>query len=370
MDKMSGVLLTDLMHDNIKLEEVFNDVKLGEVMKSVHCDGTSCDIAHTHEEGWYKKNATTDVYEKCDVLMQRISDQELGTLMNGGMDLATVFNGVKLGEVLKYTYDAENKYWTKTDADGTTVKKVGAIEGVVADIELSKMLNGSIDLSTQFDDIYLGELMGYAPVKDTAGNIVKWEKDGVQLTDEVLLCVVGFKFSEVKGGDFAANLTEKIKNGVHLGTIMELNGPLSILKDTHNPDDKGPLIKDISTTLEDKIKTTSAGELQKAGILPLSDDTMDKMDMSYGFIAIQETGAKFDAGKNDGKAYAAAQKYVDEHSAYSSVDQLYTKTVTALGTTYTPINEDVRKGVGRNYWTSLQAEELINVLVNALNAIN
>ena len=362
MDKMSGVLLTDLMHDNIKLEEVFNDVKLGEVMKSVYCDGTSCDIAHTHEEGWYKKNAAGD-YEKCDVLMDRISDQELGTLMNGGMDLTTVFSGVKLGEVLKYEKDGE--VWKKGG------EKVGAIEGVVADIELSKMLNGSIDLSAQFDDIYLGELMGYEPVKDTAGNIAEWEKDGVQLTDEVLLCVVGFKFSEVKGSDFAANLTEKIKNGVHLGTIMELNGPLSILKDAHNPNDKGPLIKDISTTLEDKIKTTSAGELQKAGILPLSEGTMLNMDMSYGFIAIQETGAKFDAGLTDGKAYAAAQKYVDEHSSeYSNVDQLYTKTVTALGTTYTPINEDVRKGVGRYYWTSLQAEELINVLVNALNAIN
>lgn len=365
MNKISGVLLTDLMHDNIKLEEVFNDVKLGEVMKSVHCDGTSCDIAHTHEEGWYKKNAA-GVYEKCDVLMDRISDQELGTLMNGGMDLTTVFSGVQLGEVLKYEYDETDKVWRK--ADGT---KVGAIEGVVADIELSKMLNGSIDLSSQFDDIYLGELMGYEPVKDTAGNIVEWEKDGVQLTDEVLLCVVGFKFSEVKGDNFAENLTEKIKSGVHLGTVINLNeGPLSILKDTHNPDDKGPLIKDISTTLEDKIKTTSAGELQKAGILPLSEGTMLNMDMSYGFIAIQETGAKFDAGKTDGKAYAAAQQYVDENSAYSSVDQLYTKTVTALGTTYTPINEDVRKGVGRYYWTSLQAEELINVLVNALNAIN
>ena len=366
MDKMSGVLLTDLMHDNIKLEEVFNDVKLGEVMKSVYCNGTSCDIAHTHEEGWYKKNATTGIYEKCDVLMDRISDQELGTLMNGGMDLTTVFSGVKLGEVLKYEYDETDKVWRK--ADGT---KVGAVENVVAGILMSDMLGGSFDLTSEFDNIYLGELMGYAPVKDTAGNIVKWEKDGVQLTDEVLLCVVGFKFSEVKGGDFAANLTEKIKNGVHLGTIMELNGPLSILKDTHNPNDKGPLIKDISTTLEDKIKTTSAGELQKAGILPLSEGTMLNMDMSYGFIAIQETGAKFDAGLTDGKAYAAAQKYVDEHSSeYSSVDQLYTKTVTALGTTYTPINDDVRKGVGRNYWTSLQAEELINVLVNALNAIN
>ena len=362
MDKMSGVLLTDLMHDNIKLEEVFNDVKLGEVMKSVYCNGTSCDIVHTHDKGWYKKNAA-GVYEKCDVLMDRISDQKLGTLMNGGMDLTTVFNGVQLGEVLKYEKDGE--VWKKGG------EKVGAIEGVVADIELSKMLNGSIDLSAQFDDIYLGELMGYAPVKDTAGNIVEWEKDGVQLTDEVLLCVVGFKFSEVKGSGFAANLTEKIKNGVHLGTVINLNeGPLSILKDTHNPSDKGPLIKDISTTLEDKIKTTSAGELQKAGILPLSEGTMLNMDMSYGFIAIQEAGVKFDAGLTDGKAYAAAQKYVDENSAYSSVDQLYTKTVTALGTTYTPINEDVRKGVGRYYWTSLQAEELINVLVNALNAIN
>lgn len=355
MDKMSGVLLTDLMHDNIKLEEVFNDVKLGEVMKSVYCNGTSCDIAHTHDKGWYKKNAA-GVYEKCDVLMDRISDQELGTLMNGGMDLTTVFSGVKLGEVLKYEKDGE--VWKKGG------EKVGAIEGVVADIELSKMLNGSIDLSAQFDDIYLGELMGYEPVKDTAGNIVKWEKDGVQLTDEVLLCVVGFKFSEVKGSDFAANLTEKIKNGVHLGTIMELNGPLSILKDTHNPNDKGPLIKDISTTLEDKIKTTSAGELQKAGILPLSEETMEKMDTTYGVIAIQAIAKDHEEGITCSKEVRdAVNEYITKNNL--SVTDLYT----VVGGNYIPVTSPVNHAdeVGKIYWRSLTAENLLKVLLDAFS---
>lgn len=352
MDKMSGVLLTDLMHDNIKLEEVFNDVKLGEVMKSVHCDGTSCDIAHTHDKGWYKKNAAS-VYEKCDVLMDRISDQQLGTLMNGGMDLTTVFDSVQLGEVLKYEKDGE--VWKKNG------EKVGAIEGVVADIELSKMLDGSIDLSTQFDDIYLGELMGYS--KDSAG---KWKKGETELTDEILLCVVDFKFSEIKGDDFAANLTEKIKNGVHLGTVINLNeGPLSILKDTHNP--KGPLIKDISTTLEDKMQNGTAGELYDAGLLPLQNQ-QEKMKSVYGAIAVVKVKNALQDGTLDrnSKEYLAVKAACGEGATDAEVNDyidtfLATFNTTTMKMEVTP-EEEVKK-VGLIYWRSLTTSELVDVLL-------
>lgn len=372
--------LQEVYDNKDDLSVLMNDMKAGELMNYTYCDGegTDCGVTaegHIHEKGWYKKNAA-GVYEKCDVLMDRISDQKLGTLMNGGMDLATVFDGVKLGEVLKYEYDETDKVWKK--ADGT---KVDAVEKVVADIELSKMLNGSIDLSAQFDDIYLGELMGYDPVKDADGNIVKWEKDGVQLTDEVLLCVVGFKFSEVKGGGFSDKMLKNVKEKVTIGTIL-------IQKDEHgnvtsNPWAEGKRtaisvipqdtpIGEVSNVIQDKMQNGTAGELYDAGLLPLQNQ-QDKMKSVYGAIAVVKVSNALGAGTLDrtSKEYLAVKTACKEKSGHEPTDDevdayiatfSITLDTTAMKMVVTPAEEVER--VGYNYWRSLTTSELVNVLLD------
>lgn len=372
--------LQEVYDNKDDLSVLINDMKAGELMNYTYCDGegTDCGVTaegHIHEKGWYKKNAA-GVYEKCDVLMDRISDQKLGTLMNGGMDLATVFDGVKLGEVLKYEYDETDKVWRK--ADGT---KVDAVEKVVADIELSKMLNGSIDLSAQFDDIYLGELMGYDPVKDADGNIVKWEKDGVQLNDEVLLCVVGFKFSEVKGGGFSDKMLKNVKEKVTIGTIL-------IQKDEHgnvtsNPWAEGKRtaisvipqdtpIGEVSNVIQDKMQNGTAGELYDAGLLPLQNQ-QDKMKSVYGAIAVVKVSNALGAGTLDrtSKEYLAVKTACKEKSGHEPTDDevdayiatfSITLDTTAMKMVVTPAEEVER--VGYNYWRSLTTSELVNVLLD------
>lgn len=372
--------LQEVYDNKDDLSVLINDMKAGELMNYTYCDGegTDCGVTaegHIHEKGWYKKNAA-GVYEKCDVLMDRISDQKLGTLMNGGMDLATVFDGVKLGEVLKYEYDETDKVWRK--ADGT---KVDAVEKVVADIELSKMLNGSIDLSAQFDDIYLGELMGYDPVKDADGNIVKWKKDGVQLTDEVLLCVVGFKFSEVKGGGFSDKMLKNVKEKVTIGTIL-------IQKDEHgnvtsNPWAEGKRtaisvipqdtpIGEVSNVIQDKMQNGTAGELYDAGLLPLQNQ-QDKMKSVYGAIAVVKVSNALGAGTLDrtSKEYLAVKTACKEKSGHEPTDDEVDVYIAGFSITFdaaamkmvvTPAEEVER--VGYNYWRSLTTSELVNVLLD------
>lgn len=372
--------LQEVYDNKDDLSVLMNDMKAGELMNYTYCDGegTDCGVTaegHIHEKGWYKKNAA-GVYEKCDVLMDRISDQKLGTLMNGGMDLATVFDGVKLGEVLKYEYDETDKVWRK--ADGT---KVDAVEKVVADIELSKMLNGSIDLSAQFDDIYLGELMGYDPVKDADGNIVKWEKDGVQLTDEVLLCVVGFKFSEVKGGGFSDKMLKNVKEKVTIGTIL-------IQKDEHgnvtsNPWAEGKRtaisvipqdtpIGEVSNVIQDKMQNGTAGELYDAGLLPLQNQ-QEKMKSVYGAICVVKVSNALGAGTLDrtSKEYLAVKAACKEKSGHEPTDDEVDVYIAGFSITFdaaamkmvvTPAEEVER--VGYNYWRSLTTSELVNVLLD------
>ena len=371
--------LQEVYDNKDDLSVLINDMKAGELMNYTYCDGegTDCGVTaegHIHEKGWYKKNAA-GVYEKCDVLMDRISDQKLGTLMNGGMDLATVFDGVKLGEVLKYEYDETDKVWRK--ADGT---KVDAVEKVVADIELSKMLNGSIDLSAQFDDIYLGELMGYDSVKDADGNIVKWEKDGVQLTDEVLLCVVGFKFSEVKGSGFSDKLLGNVKSKVTIGTLLvQKDAEGNIVSDPWKEGSRTAIsvipkdtpIGEVSEVIQDKMQNGTAGELYDAGLLPLQSQ-QEKMKSVYGAICVVKVSNALGAGTLDrtSKEYLAVKAACKEKSGHEPTDDEVDVYIAGFSITFdaaamkmvvTPAEEVER--VGYNYWRSLTTSELVNVLL-------
>ena len=377
--------LQEVYDNKDDLSVLINDMKAGELMNYTYCDGegTDCGVTaegHIHEKGWYKKN-DAGVYEKCDVLMDRISDQKLGTLMNGGMDLPTVFAGVKLGEVLKYEYDETDKVWRK--ADGT---KVDAVEKVVADIELSKMLNGSIDLSAQFDDIYLGELMGYDPVKDAAGNIVKWEKDGVQLTDEVLLCVVGFKFSEVKGSGFSDKLLGNVKSKVTIGTVLvQKDADGNIVSDPWKEGSRTAIsvipkdtpIGEVSEVIQDKMQNGTAGELYDAGLLPLQNQ-QEKMKSVYGAIAVVKVSNALHDGTLDrnSKEYLAVKAACKAKLGYQPTDEYeptdaevdayiatfsITLNTTTMKMVVTP-KEEVER-VGYVYWRSLTTSELVDVLL-------
>lgn len=372
--------LQEVYDNKGNLPALINDMKAGELMNYTYCDGegTDCGVTaegHIHEKGWYKKNAA-GVYEKCDVLMQKISDQKLGTLMNGGMELSTVFDGVKLGEVLKYEYDETDKVWRK--ADGT---KVGAVENVVAGILMSDMLGGSFDLTSELDNIYLGELMGYDSVKDADGNIVKWEKDGVQLTDEVLLCVVGFKFSEVKGSGFSDKLLGNVKSKVTIGTILvQKDADGNIVSDPWKEGSRTAIsvipkdtpIGEVSEVIQDKMQNGTAGELYDAGLLPLQSQ-QEKMKSVYGAICVVKVSNALGAGTLDrtSKEYLAVKAACKEKSGHEPTDDEVDVYIAGFSITFdaaamkmvvTPAEEVER--VGYNYWRSLTTSELVNVLLD------
>lgn len=372
--------LQEVYDNKDDLSVLINDMKAGELMNYTYCDGegTDCGVTaegHIHEKGWYKKNAA-GVYEKCDVLMQKISDQKLGTLMNGGMELSTVFDGVKLGEVLKYEYDETDKVWRK--ADGT---KVGAVENVVAGILMSDMLGGSFDLTSELDNIYLGELMGYDSVKDADGNIVKWEKDGVQLTDEVLLCVVGFKFSEVKGSGFSDKLLGNVKSKVTIGTLLvQKDAEGNIVSDPWKEGSRTAIsvipkdtpIGEVSEVIQDKMQNGTAGELYDAGLLPLQSQ-QEKMKSVYGAICVVKVSNALGAGTLDrtSKEYLAVKAACKEKSGHEPTDDEVDVYIAGFSITFdaaamkmvvTPAEEVER--VGYNYWRSLTTSELVNVLLD------
>ena len=219
---------------------------------------------------------------------------------------------------------------------------VGAIERTVANIEMSEMLDGTLVLSDKFNDLYLGELMGYEKAEDG-----KWYKGENELTDEILLCVADFTFAEVKDGGFSDQLLNNVKNKVTVGRIFgeslwdtpaagEKKAAITIIpKDT--------TMGNINEAIEKAVKESTAGDLYDSQILPFDADTIDQMDTVYGGICLA-------------KATDTTYKYHDKAvAAIASV---------GIGS---PTDEAYVKRVGNAFWRMLNANELLDVLLSAVN---
>lgn len=116
-------------------------------------------------------------------LKDALGDKTLKQLT--GDDLTAVFAGVKLGYLLGYDYEQQ--------ADGSWVLVPGAdmdaMMETLADVELSSLLDGDMDLHAVLGDTTLGDLLGYRLVDDVWYNgeapLTRLEKSlaGEKVTD-------------------------------------------------------------------------------------------------------------------------------------------------------------------------------------------
>lgn len=381
MQKLYDAEMSKVLKGDEDLLAMMEDVSLGDAMNKLYCDGTAdgCavigkDSSHVHEEGWYEKASDGSYKRGGNVLTEKICGLNIGSFTNGSFNLATTFGGVKLGEVLKYEYDETDGVWK--DKDGN---QVGVLESTVADIDMGEMLGDGepFDIKSKFDDVYLGELMGYTRVDN--GGVITWEKNGVEVTDEITLCVVDFKFSEVQGGGFSSSLLDNVKNKVTIGSIFGntpweegSRSPISII-------DKDTKIGDISEAISDKMTSGTAGDLYDAGLLPLGSQ-QDKMASVYGAIGVQKAKKAIEdnvADRKTTKEYAAMRSALQGDSTVVPTDTdvdayIAAFTVVVNPTTYKievthPSDTQAVEKVGKFYWRSLTTSELVEVLLNSVN---
>lgn len=379
MQKLYDADMAKVLKGEDDLLAIMEDVSLGDAMNKLYCDGTAdgCavigkDFTHVHEEGWYEKSDGS--YKRVgDVLTEKICGLKIGAFTSGSFDLATTFGGVKLGEVLKYEYDETDGVWR--DKDGN---KVGVLESTVADIDMGEMLGDEpFDIKSKFDDVYFGELMGYTRV-DNGGSIT-WEKNGEEVEDEIILCVVDFKFSEVQGDGFSSSLMDNLKTKV---TVVSIFGEGPWTAGNHSPIsiiDKETTIGEINTAISAKMTSGTAGELYDAGLLPL-DGQQDKMASVYGALAVQKAKKAYDDnvdGRKDTKEYAAMRSALHGDSTDATKDDAVDDyigafSVTINASTYKlevthPTDTQAVEKVGKCYWRSLTTSELVDVLLNNVN---
>ncbi len=168
-----------LGNPNMKLADLFGDLKLGDVLGYAYCDnaGTGkCTVTgHTAHDGkftWYVKNGGT--YSVAGALETALADVKMKDILSGNFDINEVIGDIYIGELMGYTYcdhaaggkcTVTSHTETTHDAELTWYKKNGetpaALENALAGVQLKEILDGNFDINGVIADIYVGELIGY-----------------------------------------------------------------------------------------------------------------------------------------------------------------------------------------------------------------
>ena len=168
-----------LGNPNMKLADLFGDLKLGDVLGYAYCDnaGTGkCTVTgHTAHDGkftWYVKNGGT--YSVAGALETALADVKMKDILDGNFDINEVIGDIYIGELMGYTYcdhaaggkcTVTGHTETTHDAELTWYKKNGetpaALENALAGVRLKEILDGNFDINGVIADIYVGELIGY-----------------------------------------------------------------------------------------------------------------------------------------------------------------------------------------------------------------
>ena len=230
-----------LGNPNMKVADIFGDLKLGDMLGYTYCDHTNgkCNVTghteDTHDDKftWYTKDG-----KSLGALENALADVMMKDILSGDFDINKVIGDIYIGELMGYTYcDSADSGkctvgHTTHDAELTWYKKDGtapaALENALAGVKLKEILDGNFDINKVVGDIYVGELMGYTYCdsadsgKCTVGHTthdaeLTWYKKDGTAPAALENALAGVKLKEILDGNFDIN---KVVGDIYVGELI------------------------------------------------------------------------------------------------------------------------------------------------------
>ncbi|MBR3803942.1 MAG: hypothetical protein IKJ14_01165 [Clostridia bacterium] len=209
-DKLSANSFVDALNGNLDIEGIINETKVGEIFGYVECSGDAyCEVHDLFDcsstlGNWYDSDGNP--IERNDVT-SKVMYQLYGKTLNDfdTLQIDELMGGIKLGEFMGYVYNEDENRWE--DEGGVPAD---ALYESIADIYITELMNNPKALTDEIGELYFGEFMKYEKSGD------EW-LDGGKVVTGVNKTLADIKLSEVLDGtlDIQTEL-----NGIKIGEIL------------------------------------------------------------------------------------------------------------------------------------------------------
>lgn len=234
--------------------------------------------------------------EITDKLTSNFADQDIQNLINNGLDMTSLVSNMKVGELMGYSYDTTKNAWYKGGSRITNVLTIKFIEQ-----NASSFANGTLDINAIAQDIKMGDLMGYTFDSTTS----KWyDANEIEVTDRLTINIASQTLGSLSESNFKF---ETLVDGVTLGSLITINDSSSAimkkLKDTE--------INQISQ----KLNELYIGDLLDFHRAEVDVNTVACQEISANIKQISSTGEYVRFDQLSGKWFKA-QACVSDHTQH------------------------------------------------------
>lgn len=250
LEKRYGLKLKTTLNGVFPMPDALFDVSLNKLSTN---EGIDFVINNTNFD--YVFRVIPDAFS--EAAQAQLKDKSFSLLTSS--DIATLLTGVKVGAFTDAVYDSASNSFVVADPDNITLTEalnnadlgefyknisgekgdvMFAIKIALGDVKLVNVVTGidevlkdkkfesifvtengvtKIDVNKLFADAYVGELMGYHAVKE-GDKVISWlNKDNVELTEKMMICIANLSVNTLIDGSFSILDTF---GGLYIGDVM------------------------------------------------------------------------------------------------------------------------------------------------------
>ena len=221
-----GAFVASLNSGGNAVSFLLDGARIGDVMNFTYDENS---------DAWLNGDA-----EITDKLTINLAERDLMTVKDNGLDLAEIVKGMKVGDLMGYTFNATQNKWYNGESEVTDTLTLKLI-----DKDAASLADGSLDFASIARDLKMGELMGYACDDDG-----KWFDGETEITDRLTLNIASKTLGELSEANFDFDvLLEGVTFGELIGVTADSPVIMQKLADTE------------ITRLEEKLNEMYVGDL-------------------------------------------------------------------------------------------------------------
>ncbi|MBR7112354.1 MAG: hypothetical protein IKC75_05510 [Clostridia bacterium] len=158
--ELANIAVADLLNGNLDISATLGGLTVGDLQGYTRVDILDKDTGDVIGHQWMKSEGDTLV--EVGAVMSAIADVAVSDMLEGKLDLAAALGDLKLGDVQGYILGEDGHWYQEvTGEDGTSLEKVSAVQNSIASVSLSNVMNGEFSLTDATKDLLMGEAMGY-----------------------------------------------------------------------------------------------------------------------------------------------------------------------------------------------------------------
>lgn len=305
--QLYGKTIDDL--STIEFEDLVQGIKLGEILQLNKCTGIAgdCPVHESCDEEqiyWYNSDGV-----KTSALNNALADIELDGLMTDSNAIKTSLSTLRVGDLMQ-GYVLDGGVWKKSV--GGSLEELNSLEKVTANISLGEVFDGTFDIKSQIDGVYIKDivnvnsnkilsLVGECTINELplklnsmqVGEIMGYHLEGDTWYDDENNAVTGInkKLSNLTVESLSNGGFDTLLDGLVLGDVIDnySTGSFAVMntEGLSDANDDGVInagdcpINDIATRVAEGAKNSSYQELENAGILEFESEVKNGLTSLY-----------------------------------------------------------------------------------------